>query len=161
MWCLGRLLPLMIGKKISEECAHWENYLLLLTIIDYCFAPTISEEWVAYLRMMIDEHHKCFTQLYPSCRLIPKAHYLVHYPEIMCKYGPLTRYWCMRFEGKHNYFKDLAHRIKSFKNVPKTMATRHQLLMCYYRSSSVDSSIFYKDTNSGPGKIIVITMINY
>jgi hypothetical protein len=85
MWCLGRLLPLMIGKKISEECAHWENYLLLLTIIDYCFAPTISEEWVAYLRMMIDEHHKCFTQLYPSCRLIPKAHYLVHYPEIMCK----------------------------------------------------------------------------
>jgi hypothetical protein len=67
----------------------------------------------------------------------------------------------MRFEGKHNYFKDLAHRIKSFKNVPKTMATRHQLLMCYYRSSSVDSSIFYKDTNSGPGKIIVITMINY
>jgi hypothetical protein len=67
----------------------------------------------------------------------------------------------MRFEGKHNYFKDLAHRIKSFKNVPKTMATRHQLLMCYYRSSSVDSSIFYKDTNSGPETKSTVGSLQY
>ena len=53
--------------------------------MDYCFAPTVSEEGAAYLRMTIDKHHKFFTQLYPSSRLIPKAHYLVHYPEIMCK----------------------------------------------------------------------------
>lgn len=38
----------------------------------------------------------------------------------------------MRFEGKHNYFKDLAHRVKCFKNIAKTLATRHQHLMCYY-----------------------------
>ena len=58
-----------IGKKIEKiekGCAQWDNYLLLLTIMDYCFAPTVSEKGAAYLRMTIDEHHKCFTQLYPS-----------------------------------------------------------------------------------------------
>ena len=37
----------------------------------------------------------------------------------------------MRFEGKHNHFKDLAHRVKCFKNTPKTLASRHQTLVCY------------------------------
>lgn len=86
MWCLGRLLPLIIGSKIDKECPQWENYLLLLKIMDYCFAPTVSEEWAAYLRVMICEHHERFVLLYPSCRLIPKAHYLIHYAEMMCKF---------------------------------------------------------------------------
>ena len=66
MLCLGCLLPLMIGEIIEKGCAQWDNYLLL-TLMNYCFAPTVSKEWAAYLRMTIDEHHKCFTQLYPSC----------------------------------------------------------------------------------------------
>lgn len=60
-------------------------------------------------------------------------------------YGPLVRYWCMRFEGKHNYFKDLAHRLKCFKNIPKSMAHHHQELMCYYVNGSRDRSPFYKE----------------
>ena len=46
----------------------------------------------------------------------------------------MTRYWCMRFEGKHNYFKDLAHRIKQFKNIAKSLSHRHQQLVCYQLS---------------------------
>lgn len=69
----------------------------------------------------------------------------------MCRYGPLVQSWCMRFEGKHNYFKDLAHRVKCFKNIPKTLARRHQRLVCYNLAAS-HSSIF-KETMFGPGKL--------
>ena len=55
----------------------------------------------------------------------------------------------MRFEGKHNYFKDLAHRVKCFKNIPKTLATRYQRLTCYYHATNHSS--FIKDTLVGPG----------
>ena len=48
----------------------------------------------------------------------------------------MTRYWCMRFEGKHNYFKDLAHRIKQFKNIAMSLSHRHQQLVCYQLSKS-------------------------
>ena len=67
------------------------------------------------------------------------------------RYGPPVRFWCMRFEGKHNYFKDLAHRIKCFKNIPKTMAIRHQNLMCYHFGATSSRSPLFKDTIFGPG----------
>lgn len=71
----------------------------------------------------------------------------------MCRYGPLVRYWCMRFEGKHNYFKDLAHRVKCFKNIPKTMAYRHQESVCYYMNSGKNCSPFCKESKTGPGTL--------
>ena len=48
------------------------------------------------------------------------------------RYGPPVHYWCMRFEGKHSFFKDLAGRIKNFKNIAKSLAQRHQTWICYY-----------------------------
>ena len=85
MWCLARLLPLMIGEYIEEGDPHWENFLLVLSITAYCLAPLISTDWPAYLRMIINDHHTAFKQLYPSFYLTPKMHYMVHYPDIMCK----------------------------------------------------------------------------
>ena len=32
----------------------------------------------------------------------------------------------MRFEAKHAYFKDLSRKIKNFKNLPLSLAERHQ-----------------------------------
>lgn len=86
MWCLARLLPLMIGDKIDEGNPYWENFLLLLSISDYCMAPVISKDWAAYLRMAINDHHTEFKVLYPTLRLTPKMHYMIHYPQIMCKF---------------------------------------------------------------------------
>ena len=48
----------------------------------------------------------------------------------------MTRYWCMRFEAKHNYFKDLAHQTKQFKNIAMSLSHRHHQLVCYQLSKS-------------------------
>ena len=32
--------------------------------------------------------------------------------------GPPSRYWCMRFEVKNGYFKDLTHQKKNLKKYP-------------------------------------------
>ena len=36
----------------------------------------------------------------------------------------------MRFEGKHAYFKDLAKKIKNFKNIPYLLAQKNQKVVC-------------------------------
>lgn len=41
----------------------------------------------------------------------------------------------MRYEAKHRYFKNLAKKSWNFKNMAKTLAMRHQRLMCYYMNS--------------------------
>ncbi|CAF4390645.1 unnamed protein product, partial [Adineta steineri] len=56
-----------------------------------------------------------------------KVHFITHYSELIKTNGPPRNYWCQRFEGKHLYFKRFATRSCSFKNVPFTLAKRHQL----------------------------------
>lgn len=85
MWCLARLLPLMIGKDISTDDDHWWNYLLLLEILDYVFAPTLTSQSVAHLKLLIDDHHQSFKKLYPTSPITPKMHYIVHYPELILR----------------------------------------------------------------------------
>ena len=47
------------------------------------------------------------------------------------RFGPLVRFWTMRYEAKHSYFKKLAQNVGNFINVPWMLATRHQLWQCY------------------------------
>lgn len=42
-----------------------------------------------------------------------------------CRYGPLVRLWCMRYEGKHKQFKQIARR-STYKNVCLTLSKFHQ-----------------------------------
>ena len=51
---------------------------------------------------------------------------------ILYRCGPLSRMWCMRYEAKHSYFKQLARVMGNFKNISKTLAERHQHYMCYH-----------------------------
>ena len=85
-WCLGRFLPLLIGDLIPEGDEHWENYLQLMTIIDYVFAPSTNEGYIAYLRMLIEDFLTDFHELYPERRLTPKMHYILHIPTWMQRY---------------------------------------------------------------------------
>ena len=56
-----------------------------------------------------------FTEQYPNESILPKLHYMVHYPQQIISHGPLVRAWTMRFEGKLRYFKEIA-QLSNFKN---------------------------------------------
>lgn len=67
--------------------------------------------------------------------------------------GPLGRHWCMRFEAKHSYFKRLAKNAYNFINIAKTLAKRHQQLMCYYLNSPGEGHSFLDEAiNTGRGQ---------
>ena len=68
----------------------------------------------------------------------------------ICRCGPVSHLWCMRFEAKHSYFKSMAQRVKNFRIIPKTLANRHQRLMCYYLQHP-DGAPLSKVTKSGKG----------
>ena len=62
----------------------------------------------------------------------------------------------MRFEGKHNFFKDVAHRLKCYRNIEKSMAERHQLYSSYISMSGINKKTL---TGFGKYKIIVIKLM--
>ncbi len=86
LWCLAKMLPLMIGQFIIEDEEHWENFLLLLSITDFIFGPTVSQDFIPYLKEAIQEHHVNFSKLYSSAPITPKLHYMIHLPEWLLRY---------------------------------------------------------------------------
>ena len=72
---------------------------------------------------------------YPGVRLLPKHHYLEHYPQMIRCFGPLVTLWTMRFKAKHSFFKRLVKRTSCFKNVPLTLASKHQFMIAFHRNS--------------------------
>ena len=87
----------------------------------------ITDGLITQLEFLIEEHHYYFKSVYPENRLIPKHNFMLHYPECMAKFGPLSRCWCMRFEVKHRFAKELFSVIRNFKNICYSVMHRYQL----------------------------------
>ena len=86
MWCLGRFLPLLIGHLVPENDSFWDNFLMLLTIMDYVFAPVTTPDKADYVAMLVEDFLTEFKELYPERRLIPKMHYMIHMSSCMKRY---------------------------------------------------------------------------
>ena len=76
-----------------------------------------------------------FQQLYPEETMIPKQHYMVHYPSQIQRLGPLIQSWNMRQESKLNFVKRVSRR-SNYKNVCKTVAKKHQFWLCHQIQSN-------------------------
>ncbi|XP_065664658.1 uncharacterized protein LOC136086294 [Hydra vulgaris] len=132
-WCLFRNFPITIIDYLSIHCdnlpSFWEVFLLFHQISDILFSFTIKHDQITYLTYLIANFLYMFNIEYPD-KMTPKMHYLIHYPRMLCLFGPLRHLWCMRFESKHNYFKRLCHTISNFKNITFTLSKRHQMRQC-------------------------------
>lgn len=132
-WCLIRFLPVVIGDLIitHEQKKYWELIIQLLECTSFTFCRQFSETTINCLEKGIIKHHNLFREIFPQTRLIPKHHFMCHYPHVIRKCGPLVSLWTMRFEGKHNYFVQLANHIRNFKNICYSLAMRHQQHISY------------------------------
>ena len=89
--------------------------------------------------ILIEEHHTSFKQLYSQSAILPKSHFLIHYPEQILALGPLVRTWTIRYE---------ASRIGNFKNIALTLTQHHQHWMCYQFASGQGLQLRFE---CGPG----------
>ena len=147
-WCLLRLLPLMIGDLVPEGNKHWELLLSLLSCMELIFSPELTQGAIISLKNLIHDHHCLYLELYPDRHLKPKHHFMVHYASTIRTLGPVVHFWSMRFEAKHSFFKQVSHVNCNFRNICKTQAYRHQIMMCY---TLLSGQLFNHNFEVGPG----------
>ncbi|XP_020909444.1 uncharacterized protein LOC110247358 [Exaiptasia diaphana] len=159
MWLLSRILPFILSDTVNTSSEHWHCFTSLLEIMSICFSSKISYSMILYLKQLIHGHLSDFKKIY-NASITPKQHYMIHIPSLTLKFGPLVRSWCMRFESKHMYFKELARNIKNFKNLPYSLVSRHQAKQ-YAESIQINNkgknptgSLFHEDISSGKTKTI-------
>ena len=125
IWLLSRVFV-----YFAEPFAHQypDVYKVLLTILEVtaiCLSKKISINILGYLKVIIEEHLQLFKNVLKE-NITPKQHYLIHLPSQILQFGPLVRAWAMRFEAKHQQFKQIPKITKNFRNLPKTLSERHQ-----------------------------------
>lgn len=84
---LEKNIPLIIGNLVPEEDERLQLFCILLDIVDIAFSPVTSVDAIGALEGLIQEHHSRFLNVYPGASVIPKMHYIVHYPSHMYRFG--------------------------------------------------------------------------
>ena len=97
---------------------------MLSDITEICFASVVSLETIAQLKQNVAEYLRLLKELFPEQPFTPKQHYLVHFPKVLLL-GPLINLWAMRFDAKHQYFKD-PKKLLNFKNICLSLSNHHQ-----------------------------------
>lgn len=152
-WCFTRILSLVLGDIVPVDDEVWLFYLKLREIMDIIFAPMLSVDELRLLEVLISEYLEMHKTLFVENRLKNKHHHMTHYPRLIREFGPIVRYWCMRFESKHQRAKRLMHICGNFKNVPLTVATRHQYDVAYTLLSGVPC---HMETTVGRGSVVCL-----
>ena len=93
-WCILRNMPLLFGDLFQTGDGYWRLLLLLLQIVNIVFSPVLSEGMTIHLKHLIIDHHQLFKQLFPQRNLLPKHHFMIHYPRIIRTIGPILHMWC-------------------------------------------------------------------
>lgn len=127
-FALFRYLPLMLSDLIDddESLRFWELFLQLQEIVDLVFSLKHTDSLLNYLAELIQKFLSLFKELFPALSIRPKLHYLIHYPSIIKKNGPMRNYWCMTFERANGCIKLPSHIMNCFVNPQKTLAYRRQ-----------------------------------
>lgn len=129
IYCLMKYLPFIFWEFKDQLSQEWKTMECLLQIMQILYSTVITEKHVLRLEKLIQDHLNDIVIVY-ALRLIFKHHMLVHYPNFIRTNGPAKHGWMMRYEAKHKTFTNHAHRLNNFKNIAKSLADRHQQLIC-------------------------------
>ena len=135
MMSLSKEFPMLVADMIPEDDPNWYSFLVLLKICSIAVSPVCSYDTIAYLRVLVEEKLDLFIKLYSDHPVIPKQHYMLHYPSQIARLGPLIQSWNMRQESKLSFIKRVSRR-SNYKNVCLTVAKKHQFWLCHQMTSS-------------------------
>ena len=157
MSSLAMCLPLVLGEFVSSDNPYYANLLLLFEIVMSLQCYSFSEEQLIILEKMIEIHISNFVLLYPKSTprtnvdsantgksITLKLHSLLHFPAQIRQFGAPRYSWCFRYEQKNAPFKKIMRRNSNFHNVPWTMASHHQRLVCLDIKSDGEGNFFGK-----------------
>lgn len=136
-YCLFINIPFILYKYQSKLNEIWTPVEALLQIVQIIKSTSINDNDLVRLTTLIHKYLDSFIKLFGG-GLKPKHHLLLHYVRVIRAMGPVTFFWVMRMEAKHQFFKRIAQRTKNFVNLKKTMAQQHQEAMYLAQSPYTD-----------------------
>lgn len=130
MLCLVRHFQFLVGDLVPAGNEIWDYYLCMRDLTNVAMLQAFNTDLIHYLKNIVREHHERYVTLFEET-LKPKHHFLIHYPEVIKKVGPLVLISAFKYESKHLDLKRISNSVNTQKNVPLTLAIKCQLQSCY------------------------------
>ena len=91
-----------LRHKVNLETSTLDDILVYILeyYTDIYNSRSISREDLDFLKLKIAALRGYIKD---KLRIMLKFHYLMHYPAMMARFGPLRDLWCMRHEAKRQY----------------------------------------------------------
>jgi hypothetical protein len=127
-----RLMPLIVSSlvEVEEECDLVRFLVTIHCINEILMADCLSPEDAFNLQSLIIQYftlRKACSEKYPVfSKIVPKNHYLEHYPAQILAFGPFISVWTARYESRHRDFVNWCESSKNFVNVLKTLCVKNQ-----------------------------------
>eukprot|EP00733_Pompholyxophrys_punicea_P000851 Pompholyxophrys_punicea_v1_NODE_322_length_2246_cov_5.801728.p1 type:complete len:377 gc:universal NODE_322_length_2246_cov_5.801728:901-2031(+) len=140
-WVLARILPFLINDLVEVNDEKYSCLRMHIYLISLLMKYSYTDFDIYLVRETVAKHHKIFRKVYPDKQITPKMHYLVHFASMIRAFGPPRLLWCMRFESRHKYFKDIG-TISNWINLPYSLSTRNQLWVCNLYNEQSSNQLF-------------------
>ena len=137
MLTLCYVLPIILRNKATQLGDHYSLFMTLMRIVTIAFSPTATLDTGGELEVLVGHYLSHFNKVYPNKMKTPKMHFLLHFIKQM-EFGPLRYCSVIRMEAKHNFFKQ--HSWKNFRNLPLSLAVKHQKHLCFELGDSQNST---------------------
>lgn len=133
MRCLMRHVPFIFIHLLQQtddskrRIVHktWVVIEYMLKINQIISSQSIEESYLVSLEKFTHELLMNIKKIF-GASLIPKLHFMTHYPNTIRKMGPLANLQMMRGDAKHQPFTQYAKRCKNYINISKTLSEKHQ-----------------------------------
>ncbi len=99
------ILPFLVGEKVREDDEMWQNFVRLAQITILATSPNAGHDTVGQLDQLVSSHYCKFQEIYHTESVTPNFHYCLYLANQIKQFGPGRYQWCLRFEGKHGFFK--------------------------------------------------------
>lgn len=132
--CLFIHLPFVLYDFRCELEPVWICIMSLQKILQIITSRKITQTDLENLKQSIFDHLYNVQKIF-NTNLLPKHHFLTHYPTVIQSMGSVKLLSTIRFEAKHQEFKQFAKNSKNFKCFSHTLASKHQRMIAHSMES--------------------------
>jgi hypothetical protein len=115
---------------VTEQGSLLDLLYIIHKINEYVQADKLStadpHKFQDLLVDYFEKRKQCSDQFDTFVKIVPKNHFMVHYPALMRNFGPCNLYWTARGEAKHRTYVNFTESAKNFINITKTLAVKNQ-----------------------------------
>ena len=116
----ARVFLFVLKDHLPHNHELFKGLVHLVNIVDMVFSPFFYQSWYKKLEKEIESLLK-FVRINLNLDIYPKLHYLIHYPKLISKYGPLRLLSTDQFESAHRHFKERLITSNNHLDIIKTM----------------------------------------